>query len=55
MKMYNKPMLNIEKIDVQDVITSSAALPKDDKGVQSALSSAGLTTEQANNTIVFEW
>ena len=51
MKIYEKPMAIIEKINVEDVITSSA-----DAMGQSSLNDAGKELVGVNETtIVFEW
>ena len=51
MKIYEKPMANIEMIEVNDVIASSdpIALTGD---MESALTDAGVTPA---DTIIFEW
>ena len=58
MKNYQKPMVNVEMINVEDVITASTVTPADDFQASSGtLSSAlgGTTDNTTNATIVFEW
>lgn len=59
MKNYQKPMVNVEMINVEDVITASAVTPADQISTSSAMSGyLGGTTgasEGGNSTIVFEW
>ena len=50
MKIYEKPMAKIEKINVEDVITSSA-----DKMESSSMNTAGQELVGSDTTIVFEW
>ena len=47
MKIYEKPMALIEKIEVEDVITSSIVLEGDAK--------AAFTSDADTTVIVFEW
>ena len=51
MKIYEKPMATIEKIDVKDVITTSALNTTENATAVTALKDA----TGAANTIVFEW
>lgn len=51
MKIYEKPMAIIEKINVEDVITVSA-----EKLSNSSLNTAGAAlANESDATIVFEW
>ena len=51
MKIYEKPMAIIEKINVEDVITASA-----EKLSNSSLNDAGAALKaEGDATIVFEW
>ena len=50
MKIYEKPMATIEKIDVKDVITTSDLLVTSSEAAKQAITDAGAT-----NAIVFEW
>ena len=53
MKIYEKPMALIEKIEVEDVITASAPAAQGLlKGSQDASAIAGASD---TNVIVFEW
>lgn len=53
MKIYEKPMATIEKLDVQDVITSSTSIElSSDAGLSAAAAANGLNE---TNAIVFEW
>ena len=51
MKIYEKPMATIEKIDVKDVITTSSELTVS----ENSAAAQALKNEGATNTIVFEW
>ena len=52
MKIYEKPMAIIEKIEVEDVITSSLSVNNAD--VEAALKNAkGLTAD--DQVILFQW
>lgn len=51
MKIYEKPMATIEKLDVMDVITSSDPVDKSESGLSAAVTASGVT----GDTIVFEW
>ena len=58
MKFYQKPMVNVEMINVEDVITASEVTPADDFSNAGATINGALggTTGTTNNaTIVFEW
>ena len=50
MKIYEKPMATIEKIDVKDVITTSDLLT-----TQSTAAKQAFEAEVGTNSIVFEW
>ena len=51
MKIYEKPMAIIEKINVEDVITASGEMLSNSK-----LNSAGAALDKTGDaTIVFEW
>ncbi|MDY3929133.1 MAG: hypothetical protein SOZ34_07215 [Clostridia bacterium] len=51
MKIYEKPMATIEKLDVMDVITSSDPVNKTETGLSNAITASGV----AGETIVFQW
>lgn len=53
MKIYEKPMATIEKLDVMDVITSSGNVKiSEDAGLSAAATANGFSD---TNAIVFEW
>ena len=49
MKIYEKPMATIEKIDVKDVITTSDLLITNNEAAKQAIQA------ESANSIVFEW
>ena len=57
MRIYEKPMAVVEKIDVEDVITTSLnsyeGVDKDDAA--SALAKTAGIGASTNRTIIFEW
>ena len=57
MKNYQKPMVNVEMINVEDVITASTVIADDfsstDKTWTTNLGTSGMTGN--DGTIVFEW
>ena len=55
MKNYQKPMVNIEMINVEDVITSSTIELSDDITLTTALEARTTVADGGNATIVFEW
>ena len=61
MKNYQKPMVNVEMINVEDVITTSSdpIVPADDFSAATGTLSSALGGTPAgttdNATIVFEW
>ena len=58
MKIYEKPMAIIEKINVEDVITASVVTPADDFSASTGNMNTylgGTTGNTSNATIVFEW
>lgn len=46
MKLYNKPELNVEKFDVEDVITGSVVMEKDQSDLEM---SAGMEFDISDN------
>ena len=52
MKIYEKPMAIIEKINVEDVITASKTVANDD--VSKAIADA-MGNQTADNVILFQW
>ena len=52
MKIYEKPMAIIEKIDVEDVITTSLAITNTE--VETALKNE-LGLQASDNLILFQW
>ncbi len=58
MKNYQKPMVNVEMINVEDVITASVVTPADDFSASTGNMNTylgGTTGNTSNATIVFEW
>ena len=57
MRIYEKPMAVVEKIDVEDVITTSInSYEGDDKDdAASALAKTAGSGASANRTIIVEW
>lgn len=58
MRIYEKPMAVVEKIDVEDVITTSLNSYEgvDKTGAESALAeTAAGSGANTNRTIIFEW
>ena len=53
MKNYQKPMVNVEMINVEDVITSSSFEASSDSALKTTLGATTGATENA--VIVFEW
>jgi hypothetical protein len=53
MKNYQKPMVNVEMINVEDVITASIISGSADSALNSALGATTGSTPDA--VIVFEW
>lgn len=55
MKNYQKPMVNIEMINVEDVITSSTIELSEDTAMTSKLGADTTVANGGDATIVFEW
>lgn len=58
MKNYQKPMVNVEMINVEDVITASTVTPADEFSASTGNMSnylGGTTGDTTDATIVFEW
>ena len=57
MRIYEKPMAVVEKIDVEDVITTSLNSYKgdDQADAASALAKTAGSGASTNPTIIFEW
>lgn len=59
MKNYQKPMVNVEMINVEDVITASTVTPPADEFSASTGNMSGYlggtTGNTTDATIVFEW
>ena len=53
MKIYEKPMAIVERINCEDVMTTSPVVS--DENTASAAYSALKTAAQTDNAIIFEW